>query len=52
MTVGYFTPLMFYLLWKDTLGIAFKRFSLIAYILIVLGIFLNLTPAFALSIYP
>ena len=52
MTIGYFSPLMFFLLWKDKLGIPFKRFSLIAFILIILGIFLNLTPAFAPSLYP
>ncbi len=52
MIIGYFSPLMFFLLWKDKLGLPFKRFSLIAFILIILGIFLNLTPAFAPSLYP
>jgi len=52
MTVGYFSPLIFALRWKTQLGIRFKRLSLIAFILIVLGIFLNLTPAFAPSLYP
>ena len=52
MTVGYFSPLIFALLWKNQLGLAFKTVSLIAFILIILGIFLNLTPAFAPSLYP
>jgi len=52
MTVGYFSPLMFFLLWKDKLGIPFRRFSLIVFILVILGIFLNLTPAFAPTLYP
>lgn len=52
MIVGYFSPLIFALRWKKQFGIKFKRLSLIAFILIVLGIFLNLTPAFAPSLYP
>jgi len=52
MTVGYFSPLIFAVRWKNQLGMTFKRLSLIAFILIVLGIFLNLTPAFAPSLYP
>ena len=52
MIVGYFSPLMFPLLWKNKLGIRFKVISIIAFILIVLGIFLNLTPAFAPTLYP
>ena len=52
MTVGYFSPLIFALRWKTQLGMRFKRLSQIAFILIVLGIFLNLSPAFAPSLYP
>ncbi len=52
MTVGYFSALIFVLFWKNKLGITFKRVSLIAFILIILGILLNLTPAFAPSLYP
>ena len=52
MTVGYFSPLIFAVLWKNQLGMTFTIISLIAFILIVLGIFLNLTPAFAPSLYP
>lgn len=52
MTIGYFTPLMFFLLWKDKLGTPFKRYSLLAFILILLGIFLNLSPMFAPKLYP
>ncbi|MGB5461443.1 MAG: DUF998 domain-containing protein [Eudoraea sp.] len=52
MTIGYFSPLMFFLLWKDKLGASFKRYSLFAFVLILLGIFLNLSPAFASQLYP
>ena len=52
LTIGYFAPLIFVLFWKNKLGITFKRVSLIAFILIILGILLNLTPAFATSLYP
>ena len=52
MTVGYSSPLLFALLWKNELGIAFKRFSLLAFIFIALGIFLNLTPLFNPTLYP
>lgn len=45
-------PGIFILRWKTQLGIRFKRLSQIAFILIVLGIFLNLSPAFAPSLYP
>jgi len=51
MTIGYFSPLVFALSWGKKLGKTFKKVSLIAFILIVLGIFLNLTPAFAPSLY-
>ncbi len=52
MTIGYFSPLVFFLLWKDKLGMAFKWYSLLAFILILLGIFLNLSPMFAPDLYP
>jgi len=52
MTLGYFAPLAFFLLWKDKLGQAFKKISLAAFILIIMGIFLNLSPAFAPKLYP
>ncbi len=52
MTIGYFSPLVFFLLWKDKLGVPFKWYSLLAFILIVLGIFLNLSPMFAPDLYP
>lgn len=52
MTIGYFSPLVFFLLWKDKLGVSFKWYSLLAFILIVLGIFLNLSPIFAPKLYP
>ena len=52
LTLGYFSPLLFALLWKNQLGMKFKRLSLISFILIVLGIFLNLSPAFSPTLYP
>lgn len=52
MTIGYFSPLVFFLLWKDKLGASFKWYSLLAFILIQLGIFLNLSPMFAPDLYP
>ncbi|UCD61707.1 MAG: DUF998 domain-containing protein [Flavobacteriaceae bacterium] len=52
MTIGYFSPLVFFLLWKDKLGVALKWYSLLAFILIQLGIFLNLSPMFAPDLYP
>jgi len=52
LTIGYFSPLMFFLLWKNKLGSSFKWYSLIAFVLILLGIFLNLSPIFAPQLYP
>ncbi len=52
LTIGYFSPLLFFLLWKDKLGTSFKQYSLIAFVLILLGIFLNLSPIFAPQLYP
>lgn len=52
MTIGYFSPLVFFLLWKDKLGAYFKWYSLLAFILILLGILLNLSPIFAPNLYP
>ena len=52
MTLGYFSPLVFALSWKTKLGKNFRSISYLAFILIILGIFLNLTPAFAPDLYP
>jgi len=52
MTLGYFSPLVFALSWKSKMGKGFKQISLLAFALIVLGIFLNLSPAFAPALYP
>lgn len=52
MTLGYFSPLVFSLSWKNGLGSAFKWISILAFLIIVLGIFLNLAPAFAPTRYP
>ncbi|MGI9545850.1 MAG: DUF998 domain-containing protein [Flavobacteriaceae bacterium] len=51
-TIGYFSPLMFFLLWKKKLGLRFKWISLLVFVLVIIGIFLNLTPAFAPELYP
>ncbi len=51
MTIGYFSPLMFFLLWKSKLGSQLKWISLLVFILIILGIFLNLSPLFAPDLY-
>ena len=52
MTLGYFSPLVFALAWKNKLGKGFKSISILTFILIILGIFLNLSPAFAPTLYP
>lgn len=52
LTIGYLSPLFFFLLWKDSLGKRFKWISLWIFILVIIGIFLNLTPAFAPELYP
>ncbi len=52
MIVGYFSPLIFAMRWKNQLGLTFKRLSLIAFIVILFEVFLNLTPAFSPSLYP
>jgi hypothetical protein len=52
MTIGYFSPLVFALAWKSKLGKRFKHLSVLAFFLIIFGIFLNLTPAFAPTLYP
>ena len=52
MTLGYFSPLVFALAWKNKLGKSFKSISILTFILIILSIFLNLSPAFAPTLYP
>lgn len=52
MTIGYFAPLVFVLAWRNKLGKQFKELSWLAFVLIMLGIFLNLSPAFAPNLYP
>lgn len=51
MTIGYFSPVVFALGWKSTLGQDFRNISFMTFILIVLGIILNLTPAFDKTLY-
>lgn len=52
MIIGYFTPLVFALTWRNYPETSFKRISFLAFILILIGIILNLTPAFAPELYP
>lgn len=52
MTIGYLTPLVFALSWKDKLGKQFRLTSWVAFIWVILGIFLNLSPLFAPDLYP
>ena len=52
LTIGYLSPLFFFFLWKNKLGDRFKWISLLVFLLVLLGIFLNLTPAFAPELYP
>jgi hypothetical membrane protein len=52
MTIGYFSPLVFALAWKNKLGKRINQLSWLAFILIILGIFLNLSPLFAPTLYP
>jgi hypothetical protein len=52
MTVGYLSPLFFGLLWPDTVSRNFKRTSLAFFLIILIGIVLNLSPAFKPDLYP
>jgi len=52
MTLGYFSPLAVALAWRNKLGKRFYQVSIFAFAGIVFGIFLNLSPAFAPSLYP
>ena len=51
LTIGYFSPLMFFLLWKSKLGSQFKWISLLIFFLVIIGIFLNLSPLFTPDLY-
>lgn len=51
MIVGYSAPLSFGLLWKGRTPTNFTVASLVCFALVVAGIFLNLTPAFAPDLY-
>jgi hypothetical protein len=51
MTLGYFSPLVFALSWGSKLGKSFGYISYLAFVLIILGIILNLTPVFAPTLY-
>ena len=52
MLIGYFSPLIFALRWKSQLGSIFRWISIVSFILVLVGIFLNLSPVFAPSLYP
>lgn len=46
LTFGYISPLMFFLFWKNSLGQTFKTTSLIVFVMMVIGVVLNLNPIF------
>lgn len=52
MILGYLSPIAMALSWKERLGKSFQRISYLSFILIMIGIFLNLSPAFAQDLYP
>jgi len=52
MTLGYLSPLFFALLWPNTVSKNFKLISLVFFLVILIGIFLNLSPAFYSDLYP
>lgn len=52
MIIGYLAPLTFVLSWKNRLGKSFKQISFFAFVMIMFGVFLNLTPAIAPDLYP
>ena len=52
MTIGYFSPFLFFILWRDKLGGRFKWISLLVFVMVIVGIFLNLSPLFAPNLYP
>ena len=52
LTLGYLAPLVFALVWKNEPRRGFRQSSLIFFLLILLGIVLNLSPAFAPELYP
>lgn len=52
MILGYLSPIVIALSWKIKLGKNFQRISYLTFILIMIGIFLNLSPAFAPELYP
>ena len=52
LTLGYLAPLVFALAWKNEPRKDFRQSSLIFFLLILLGIVLNLSPAFAPELYP
>ena len=52
MTLGYLSPLFFALLWPNAASDHFKRVSLVFFLLILIGILLNLSPAFKPDLFP
>ena len=52
LVIGYLSPLLFALLWKNKPASRFRKNSMVFFLLIALGIFLNLSPAFAPELYP
>ena len=52
LTLGYLLPLFFALLWSGEEYRSFKRASLVFFLLILVGIVFNLSPAFKPDLYP
>jgi len=52
MILGYLSPLVFAMLWKNRLGAQFRGVSIGAFIMILLGIVFNLSPIFDPTLYP
>ncbi|WP_367182407.1 DUF998 domain-containing protein [Winogradskyella sp.] len=46
LIIGYFSPLLFALKWRNQLGTSFITFSIYAFIIIISGVIMNLLPIF------
>ncbi len=51
MMIGYFSPVVFALSWKSKVGKNFQNISYLVFMLIMLGVALNLSPAFDKTLY-
>lgn len=52
LTLGYLTPFFFGILWGEKISKSFRPISLLFFMVILLGIFLNLSPMFNPELYP